>query len=305
MGQEFPSKVIEICIIKIHDNMRSNTREVYAKNINIVTDYVDTHLGEKIELSKMSELANLSVYHFHRIARAILKQPFGEYVTRLRIESAARMLRYTDKTISEIAYSVGFETPSGLSKRFKKYYGITPKEYRLNLELFIISPFKPNNKNMINPKEVILLEDQSVAYIRLTGNFAELDYEGARNELMGFAFENELINETTRSIGVCFDDPHITKENNCRYDVAITVDKDFTPIGKVGKKMLKGGKYVVFKHKGPYEKLDDTYDAIYGKWLFESGVELSDEPTFDLYVSDPMTTAPADLETHIYVPIKN
>lgn len=281
--------------------MKSNTREVYAKNINIVTDYVDTHLGEKIELSHMAELANLSIFHFHRVARVILKQPFGEYVTRLRIESAARMLRYTERTISEVAYSVGFETPSSLSKRFKKYYGITPKEYRKNLELYIISPFKLNLENMIKPKQIINLEGQSLAYIRLTGNLAELDYAGARKDLMGFASQHELINERTQSVGVCFDDPHITEEENCRYDVAITVDKDFSPAGKVGKKVLKGGKYAVFVHKGPYEKLDDTYDAIYGKWLFESEVELRDEPTFDLYVSDPMTTA----ETHIYIPIKN
>ena len=279
-------------------------KEQYAKQINAVTSYVDNHLDENLELKRMAEIANLSVFHFHRIARAILNEPFGEYVTRLRVEAAASQLRYTNQTISEIAYAVGFETPSGLSKRFKKYYNITPSQYRENIELHIIGSYKKETMGNVQPIEISTLEDQTIAYIRLTGNYAELDYSGAWKRLWGFLNEQSLSGEKSKSIGICYDDPQVTQSDKCRYDVAVTIDGAFEAVGEIGKGKIAGGTFAVFEHKGPYEKLDEVYGGIYGKWLFESGRELRNAPTIDFFLNSPRDTNPKDLVTHIYLPVK-
>jgi AraC family transcriptional regulator len=54
-----------------------------------------------------------------------------QYVSRLRLEEAARLLRATDQTVLQIAIAVGFENASHFSVQFKRDYGVTPLAYRL------------------------------------------------------------------------------------------------------------------------------------------------------------------------------
>ena len=140
--------------------------------------------------------------------------------------------------------------------------------------------------------------------MRLIGDYAEMDFGGASQELMAFAMQNQLIDETTQWLGLSFDDPHVTGSGHCRYDVSLTTRRDFEPGQSVGKKILEGGRYAVFVHRGSYEQIDRTYDAIYGQWFFASGYELRHAPSFDLYVSNMQDTPPADLITHVYIPIE-
>jgi two-component system response regulator YesN len=62
--------------------------------------------------------------------RASFGCPFGEYLTKLRLERAEQLLHDTDWRISRIAEHVGFESFSYFSKRFREAMGMTPSEYR-------------------------------------------------------------------------------------------------------------------------------------------------------------------------------
>ena len=57
---------------------------------------------------------------------------FREYLTELRLTDAASLLRYSELSVTEIAYSVGFCESNYFSNVFKKQYGISPKDYRKN-----------------------------------------------------------------------------------------------------------------------------------------------------------------------------
>ena len=107
------------------------TTNDYQQRINRVVEYIRMHLDEDIDLRVLAELAGFSPYHFHRIVSALLGEPLGEFIVRTRIETAARLLRYTDVPVAEIAYRVGYDTPSSLSKAFRRFFGISPKAYRI------------------------------------------------------------------------------------------------------------------------------------------------------------------------------
>ena len=111
---------------------KSVTKEEYQRRINIVVEYINDNLDGELGLSHLAEISMFSPFHFHRIVRAFLGEPLGEYITRIRIETAARLLRYTSLPIETIAYNVGCEIPSSLSKSFKQFYNISPREYRNN-----------------------------------------------------------------------------------------------------------------------------------------------------------------------------
>lgn len=61
-----------------------------------------------------------------------------QYVLHLRINYACRELQETRRGITEIAYDSGFEDSNYFSRTFRKFIGMTPREYRLRNSLFTI-----------------------------------------------------------------------------------------------------------------------------------------------------------------------
>ena len=110
----------------------------YQRRINIVVEYIRTHLDETLDLRTLAEVSSFSPCHFHRIVSAFLGEPPGEFIARTRIETAARLLLYSDLTVAEIAYRVGYDAPSSLTKAFGRFFGISPKEYRTAKNLSLI-----------------------------------------------------------------------------------------------------------------------------------------------------------------------
>jgi len=67
---------------------------------------------------------------------------------------------------------------------------------------------------------------------------------------------------------------------------------------------LQGGAHAVGVHRGPYDRLDESYRWLFGQWLPGSGREPADRPCHEIYVNDPGTARPQDLITHICVPLQ-
>ncbi|MCR5586304.1 MAG: AraC family transcriptional regulator [Lachnospiraceae bacterium] len=81
-------------------------------------------------LQEAADLVNLSYYHFSRMFKKTLGINYQEYCNMLRICHAEGLLRETDKSISEIAYEIGYESNTSFIKSFKKFHNITPSKYR-------------------------------------------------------------------------------------------------------------------------------------------------------------------------------
>ncbi|SHF39172.1 transcriptional regulator, AraC family [Bacteroides luti] len=284
--------------------IKSSTREEYLKRVNVVVDYINNHLDEELDLQKLAEMSNLSTYHFHRIMKAFLGETLGAYIIRVRLETAVRLLRYTDLPVEQIAYSVGYEMPSSLSKSFKQFYDITPLEYRNNKNFVIMKPVQLNpDLNLKSPK-VIDIETKKAIYIRLTGAYSELDFCGAWGKLWAYVKENKLFSAGIEHISIYHDDPKVTNSEKLRTDVCLVLPKPAEPKGEIGVKEIAGGKYAVFSYQGPYTNLGIVYDTIFAKWLPDSGYELRNAPLYEKYINDPSRTEEAKLKTEIYIPLQ-
>jgi AraC-like DNA-binding protein len=95
-----------------------------------VFQYVKSNYKEDISLFEISKIANLTPTSFCRMFKAKTKKPFVEYLNEIRISNACKFLIETDLGVSEIAYECGYKTASNFNKLFKKFIGLTPKEYR-------------------------------------------------------------------------------------------------------------------------------------------------------------------------------
>ena len=282
--------------------MKNITYNDYVQRINKVVAYINNHLDETLDIKTLANEAALSDFHFHRIFKALKGEAIGGYITRLRLEATARLLRYTALTIEEIAFNIGYETPASLSKAFKKQYGISPTEYRTNKDTYIMK------KEIINPDlapktpKIVTLEPKNLIYIALTGAYGSLDYGKAYEQLWAVIKAQKLFTKGIESICISYDDPKITEGSLQRSDVCLAIHKPATPQEEVSCKTLAGGKYAVFFYQGSYENLSQVYDTAV-RWVIDHQYTLREEPFFEKYLNDARRTPKEKLKTEIYIPI--
>lgn len=283
---------------------RTETKEDYQERINLTVEYINNHLGEEIDLNMLAEIAGFSPFHFHRIMRAFLGEPVGAFIMRMRVETAARLLRYTDIPVQEIAWRVGYEVPSSLSKVFKQFYQVSPNEYRNNKNHIIMKPVLPKPELKLKAPRIIELETKKAIYIRLTGNYMNNDYGGTWTRLWAYVKEQKLFSTGIEHICIYHDDPQVTEPDRLRTDICLVLKNPAVPKGEIGIKEINGGKYAVFLYQGPYSYLNAVYDRIYSQWLPTSGYKLETSDCFEKYLNHPDRTEPEKLKTEIYIPIQ-
>ena len=282
--------------------MKNITYNDYIQRINKVVAYINNHLDETLDLKTLANEAALSDFHFHRIFKALKGEAIGGYITRLRLEATARLLRYTALTIEEIAFNIGYETPASLSKAFKKQYGISPTEYRTNKDTYIMKKEIINPDLALKAPKIVTLEPKNLIYVALTGAYGSLDYGKAYEQLWAVIKAQKLFTKGIESICISYDDPKITEGSLQRSDVCLAIHKPTSPQDEVSCKTLAGGKYAVFFYQGSYENLSQVYDTAV-RWVIDHQYTLREEPFFEKYLNDARRTPKEKLKTEIYIPI--
>ena len=282
--------------------MKNITYNDYVQRINKVVAYINNHLDETLDLKTLANEAALSDFHFHRIFKALKGEAIGGYITRLRLEATARLLRYTALTIEEIAFNIGYETPASLSKAFKKQYGISPTEYRTNKDTYIMKKEIINPDLALKAPKIVTLEPKNLIYVALTGAYGSLDYGKAYEQLWAVIKAQKLFTKGIESICISYDDPKITEGSLQRSDVCLAIHKPAIPQEEVSCKTLAGGKYAVSFYQGSYENLSQVYDTAV-RWVIDHEYTLREEPFFEKYLNDARRTPKEKLKTEIYIPI--
>lgn len=280
--------------------MKKTTKDEYLQSIYRVIYYIEQNYNDDLTLEELSKVAGFSKYHFHRIFKSIVGENLSDYIRRVRLSSTTLKFK-TNLNITQIAQTSGYETNASFSKAFKKHFRITPKEFSQNAK-------KKKGTEMLEPK-IVKLDDIEILYVRKTGEYQQAA-QNAWEVLMPFAYENKikykknLMGNEAMMFGIGHDNPHHTDVDKLRYDACISWDdKSVKPEGEIQSKIIDGGKYAMFLHKGAYTELINTYDGV-ANWIVESGIQVRDLPIIEKYLNrDPRRTKPEKLKTEIYVPI--
>lgn len=92
-------------------------------------EFIESSYSSTVSLQDISESVQMSPKYFCRFFQEMTHRTPIEYLNNYRIERACYLLLTTSQTITEIAYSTGFNDLSYFIKTFKKYKGTTPKQY--------------------------------------------------------------------------------------------------------------------------------------------------------------------------------
>ncbi|MGD0649962.1 MAG: helix-turn-helix domain-containing protein [Verrucomicrobiia bacterium] len=101
-----------------------------AAPVTEAKEWMRAHLGEPLTLRAMAQRLHLNPCHFCRLFRKNTGLRFTEYVCRVRMEHAKRLLLRRSARIVDVAMNSGFGDVSYFNRMFKKCVGVTPTEYR-------------------------------------------------------------------------------------------------------------------------------------------------------------------------------
>ena len=79
----------------------------YARRIDQVIDHLRLNLHRPVKLAELAQVACFSEFHFHRIFGAVCGETVNTFTGRLRVEKAARLLRYSAQSVTSIANIAG------------------------------------------------------------------------------------------------------------------------------------------------------------------------------------------------------
>ncbi len=127
---------IEECFLSVLgqyvEESSKNGNKKLKKEITQIITYVKENLKGDLSIATAARVIHISESYFSHLFKSELGVSFIDYVNRLRIEKAIKLLNETDKNINEIAYEVGINSPNYFSILFKKITKFSPNEYRNN-----------------------------------------------------------------------------------------------------------------------------------------------------------------------------
>jgi AraC family transcriptional regulator len=306
--------------------VKPETRTFYEAAVLRAVERVVRSLDEALDLESLAKGAALSTFHFHRVFCGLVGETPLELHRRLRLERAAERLCHTSAGVTEIAFGAGYETHEGFTRVFRHAFGVSPSGFRQRFyETAALCHGGPPTQlasrsslhvlgdtvdlgslTLHRPGDILMHVDIEtrpalrLATVRHLGPYPEI--AEAFHRLGEIAKQTGLYAHVEPPmLALYHDDPETTPASQLRSDAALVVKTD-TPLPPgLTEATLPSGRYARVTHRGSYTGLGDTWARLMGEWLPASGHRVGHGPAYEVYVTDPRTTATKDLRTDLYL----
>ncbi len=105
-------------------------QERYNPSLNHALRYLYAHFRENPTVGEVAKLSGYTPNYFSKLFVEATGKPYSEYLNRLKVNLAKTLLEATSQTVSEIAFSCGFNSLSNFYRVFQQLVGCSPLEYR-------------------------------------------------------------------------------------------------------------------------------------------------------------------------------
>jgi YesN/AraC family two-component response regulator len=112
------------------ERVRLTREQRYSRTVNLCRTYISDHIYEEITLQQLSGLTGLHPNYLSRLFKKEVGLQPSVYMQRERIEEAKKLLAFTDQTLTDIWSRLNFNDQSYFTKSFKKFTGLTPRQFR-------------------------------------------------------------------------------------------------------------------------------------------------------------------------------
>lgn len=106
------------------------TRSVERQRCVEAAGWIEAHSAEEVTLDAAAAFAGFSPYHFLRLFRRVTGVTPHQYLVQCRLKQAAALLAEPGRSITDIAYDVGFGDLSNFVRSFRRAAGLSPRAFR-------------------------------------------------------------------------------------------------------------------------------------------------------------------------------
>lgn len=274
----------------------------YEDRLRRVTQHIHDHLDDDLDLNRLSEIACLSPYHWHRIYHGVHGETAAATVKRLRLHRAAGDLARSDMAVADVARRAGYAEVASFTRAFRDAYGLPPAQFRAAGSHARFQAHPKQGANLMFNVAIREFPARVAVTLPHRGSYQQI---GRAFEQVGAWFAVRGLPPSAKNmIALYFDDPALVAEADLRSLAGIVVDTPPAVEAPYEITAVRGGEYAVLRHQGPYVDLPAAYQWLYGTWLPQCGREVADAPPFEEYLNTPRDVPPTELLTDICVPLK-
>ncbi|WP_375241109.1 GyrI-like domain-containing protein [Polaribacter sp.] len=304
-----------------------NSAKIANHNIarlNKAIVFIENNLSEKLSLHIISKEVYSSPFHFHRLFKIVVGETLQNFIIRCRIEKAASILIHQkEKSITDVATIVGFESLSSFSKSFKNFHGISPNKFKTEtLQKFIkiskteskigkvtvtFEQYIYNLNNTINwlkmktSPEIKKTPRLDLAYISYKGKMEAIG--SVYNRLVKWATPKGLINEKTKMVTIYHDSPKITDPNNLRMSACMVLNDPIDLDGEIDLRILSPTKCIVSRLEITPHQFQQAWEASFA-FMVKNGYEKSNIDPFEIYYNNAAEHPENKFIVDLCIPIK-
>ena len=278
--------------------------EQYQRRLDVVTDYIYTHLDDDLSLETLAHVSGFSRYHWHRIYRAVRGETAAQTVRRLRLERAAAMLTETSWPVERIAWKAGFTGTEVFSRAFLRSYRTTPGRFRIggrptSIDSSVTSCGSGSTSSVREAPGWAVRVETRRGY-----RLAVSEHRGSYMDIgRAFSRVRDRVDSGSLMVAIYEDDPDAVPPADLRSAAGTVVDPGMKIPHDLAERMVPAGRYAIMRYIGPYSSMHAAYLWLYGQWLPSSGEEPRDHPIIEEYLTDPAITPPVDAVTDILLPL--
>lgn len=272
-------------------------RDNLLKELNLVIDYIETHLTDDLPLESISEYAGVSDYHFRKIFFYLSGLNLSEYIKNRKLAEANKDLLNGEK-VTEVAFKYGYQSVDGFTRAFKKWCGFLPSDV---IKKGVSKSF-PKLSFVITVKGGISMEcrieDKPAFNLVGVCKRVPMQFEGVNNEIVKLAqsitdkqkeemraLQNiepyEIVNASYNA-----DANFVKEEGDLTHMIGVLTTEDQIS-DQLDKVSVEACTWAIFPNEGPFPStLQETMAKTYSEWLPSSDYKVINVPSFSFTKMD-------------------
>jgi len=281
--------------------------EDYKKRIIKTIWYIENNLDTDLSLEKIAEVAAYSPFHFHRIFKLITGETLQQYILRKKTEKSAFYLAvHKHLDIKEIYLELGFANHSVFNKTFKKYYRMSPSEFRKSAPASfhkivhvpskngqidtVFSPYICNVENLLNwTKMNLKIEVKELPEMNLAAvmSLGLSNVEPSYNVLLDWAVKKRLFpGENIKMISVYHDSFKVTPPEKVRIHACMLLEEKLKEQeGQIFSETIEAGKFIVGSGEVTLNDFEQCWVSLF-LWMNEHHYSMRKTFPFEIYHSN-------------------
>lgn len=282
------------------------------ESLNRLMDHIDQHLTKDITSQDITRIVGVSDYHFRRMFSYMAGMTLNEYIRNRRLSEANKDLIH-GKSVTDVAYTYGYQSVDGFSRAFRDWCGFLPSEviknkiqksfpkftFFIDIKGGISMEFKLEHKpsfNVVGVSKRVPIQFEGVNHSIV--ELAQSITEQQRSEMHQLA---DLYPHQVLNVSYDFDEGYLDETGSLTHMIGFATTQD-NPYEDLEQITIKSNLWAVFPNTGPFpETLQETMAKTYAEWLPTSGYELADLPSISFTKHD----GPSDnVYSEVWVAIK-